>query len=414
MTRKPRIGVFHPGTQHSWQTALAFQEAGMLGWYATSVFYDPARWPYRIERILPGGLRQRLNAQFRRRYTAALDPAKVRHLDPVEWLETVASRLDLQRLSGWLNRLGNSNFGRAVARLCEREPVDLLWGYDTAALELFEWAKPRGIPCVLDRTIAHPHHTARMMAAAYRRHPEFFSTPYVAPSAALVALQDRELSLADQVVVGSAMCARTLIEAGCAAEKIHIVPYGFDEARFPSTRPNRRSIVGRPLRFLFVGQIGVRKGVPDLLKAFAAIAPRHASLDLVGPRGVPNAALAPYAERVSFHPPVGRDVVAGFYAEADCFVFPSLSEGSAIVLAEAVGAGLGIVQTCWGGEGAEHGRSGIVIDDADQLPQALDQVLSNPSVVEAWQAAAWARAPERRWSEYRAKAAALAAEWAAA
>ena len=44
-----RIGVFHPGTQHSWQTALAFQEAGMLGWYATSAFYDPARWPYRLE-----------------------------------------------------------------------------------------------------------------------------------------------------------------------------------------------------------------------------------------------------------------------------------------------------------------------------------------------------------------------------
>ena len=26
-----RVGVFHPGTQHSWQTALAFQEAGALG-----------------------------------------------------------------------------------------------------------------------------------------------------------------------------------------------------------------------------------------------------------------------------------------------------------------------------------------------------------------------------------------------
>ena len=219
MTRKPRIGVFHPGTQHSWQTALAFQEAGTLGWYATSIFYDPARWPYRIERMLPGGLRQRVNAEFRRRYTAALDPAKIRHLDPVEWLETLASRLDLPRVSGWLNMAGNRSFGHAVARLCEREPVDLLWGYDTAALDLFEWAKPRGIRCVLDRTIAHPRHTNRMMAAAYQRHPEFFAGPYVDQPAALIALQDRELALADQVVVGSAMCARTLVEAGCPAEK---------------------------------------------------------------------------------------------------------------------------------------------------------------------------------------------------
>jgi len=414
MTGKPRIGVFHPGTQHSWQTALAFQEAGMLGWYATSVFYDPARWPYRVERLLPGGLRQRLNAEFRRRYTPVLDPARVRHLDPIEWFETAATRLGFLRMGRWLNIAGNKSFARAVAKLCEREPVDLLWGYDTAALELFEWAKPRGIRCVLDRTIAHPNHTTRMMTAAFQRHPEFFAAPYVGQSAALIERQDRELALADQVVVGSAMCARTLVAAGCAAEKIHVVPYGFDETLFPSAPPKRRPLGGRPLRFLFVGQIGVRKGVPDLLKAFAAIAPRHASLDLVGPRVVPNAALAPYEARVTLHPPVGRDAVAGFYAEADCFVFPSLSEGSAIVLAEAVGAGLGILQTVWGGEGADHGQSGLVIDDVDQLPGALDQILGNPAVVEDWQAAAWARAPGRRWRDYRVKAAALAAEWAAA
>jgi hypothetical protein len=38
-----KVGVFHPGTQHSWQTALAFQEAGTLAWFATSIFYDPAQ-----------------------------------------------------------------------------------------------------------------------------------------------------------------------------------------------------------------------------------------------------------------------------------------------------------------------------------------------------------------------------------
>lgn len=412
MTRKPRIGVFHPGTQHSWQTALAFQETGTLGWYATSVFYDPTRWPYRIERLLPAGARARVSAEFQRRYMAELDPGKVRHLDPIEWLETAAARLDLPRLSGWLNMVGNKSFARSVARLCEREPVDLLWGYDTAALELFEWAKPRGIPCVLDRTIAHPNHTNRMMAAAFQRHPEFFAAPFVAHSRALIEREDREIALADRVVVGSEVCARTLIEAGCAAEKIQIVNYGFGETMFPSVPLRRAPLEGRPLRFLFVGQVGVRKGVPDLLKAFAAIAPRHATLDLVGPRQVSQEALAPYAERVTFHPPVRRAEVAKFYAQADCFVFPSLSEGGAIVLAEAIGGGLGILQTYWGGAGAEHGRSGMVIDSGDHLPRALDEILSRPQIVEDWQEAAWAKAPSRRWRDYRVKVAALAAKWA--
>jgi len=411
MTKPFRIGVFHPGTQHSWQTALAFQQAGTLGWYATSVFYDPTRWPYRIERLLPPGLRQRVNKEFRRRYTATLDPTKVRQLDPVEWVETAVARLGFERLGGWLNMAGNKTFARSVARLCEREPVDMVWGYDTAALELFEWAKPRGILCVLDRTIAHPHHHNAAMTGAWEKHPEFFPKPFVRKSPELIGREHAEIMLADKVVVGSSMCARTLLDAGCAPGKLHVVPYGFDESVFSPVRPTRPPLDGRPMRFLFAGLVGPRKGVPDLLKSFAAISPRHASLDLVGYQESPRDVLARYADRVTFHPPVRRAEVADFFARADCFIFPSLVEGGAIVLAEAIGSGLGIVQTYGGGEGATHDVSGLVLDSGEHLPGALDRVLSRPAMVEEWQDVAWTQAPRRRWQEYRAKVAALAIGW---
>src|SRR6516164_5158096 len=122
-----RIGVFHPGTQHSWQTALGFQEAGLLGWYATSVFYDPARWPYKVERYLPRNLSARLNREFRRRHNPLLDLSKVRQFGWWEWSEVLTRRLGRQSLSDCCNSVGNRAFCRQVIRLIERGPVDLLW-----------------------------------------------------------------------------------------------------------------------------------------------------------------------------------------------------------------------------------------------------------------------------------------------
>src|SRR5689334_521836 len=127
-----RVGVFHPGTQHSWQTALAFQESRQLAWYATSIFYDPMRWPYRLERFLPKRLAGRLNREFRRRYLPALSPQLVRHLGHWEWSETISRRLGAHQFAGWANERGNVSFGHMVTRLAEREPVDVGWGYDSS------------------------------------------------------------------------------------------------------------------------------------------------------------------------------------------------------------------------------------------------------------------------------------------
>ena len=151
-----RVGVFHPGTQHSWQTALAFQEAGDLAWYATSAFYDPARWPYKLERYVPRNMSERLGREFRRRHNPSLNTSKVRQFGLWEWSEVFLRRLGQQRLAEHCNEQGNQAFGRQLIQLIEREPVDLLWGFNSSSLEVFQWAKKRGIYCVLDQTIGHP------------------------------------------------------------------------------------------------------------------------------------------------------------------------------------------------------------------------------------------------------------------
>ncbi|MEN9926089.1 MAG: hypothetical protein RL268_2215 [Pseudomonadota bacterium] len=112
---KMQVAVFHPGTQHSWQTAFALQQLGLLEWYATSIFYKPDEWPYALERVLPRRLAERLHAEFRRFSHPGLDPALVRTGGMAEWAERLAARAGLGRLSGWIDRLGNRRFVEQIA-----------------------------------------------------------------------------------------------------------------------------------------------------------------------------------------------------------------------------------------------------------------------------------------------------------
>ena len=90
-----KIGVFHPGTQHSWQTAEALQNAVLLRWYATSIFYEEGRFPYNANVFLPPKIGERVLRELKRRYTPNLDPRLIRRLGLAEWLEMFARRLGL-------------------------------------------------------------------------------------------------------------------------------------------------------------------------------------------------------------------------------------------------------------------------------------------------------------------------------
>ncbi len=400
---RPKVGVLHPGTQHSWQTALALQEGGMLAWYATSIFYDPDKWPYRIERYLPRALAERAHRTFERRCDPTLDPRLVRRLGPWGWMAAGAGALTQGRASAWTTRQGNRDFGARAVRLLEQEPVDVVWAYDTAALEVFRWAKPRGIFCVLDRTIAHGAVANEVMTDEYSRHREFFLSPFVPKPRRQLDEEQEEIELADLVLVGSGSCAGTLAANGCDAAKIKVLPYGFDERAFPRDAPPRRVPAQGPLEFLFAGLASPRKGIAYLLKAFNEISPQAARLTLVGRLAIPAAVFAKYAGGVSHVPQVSRSEITGYFARAQCFIFPSRVEGSALVLREVVGAGLGAVHTRAAGEGAVHGRNGVILEEASVggLVDAIERILAERDCLARWQKESRALHDRCTWSVYR-------------
>lgn len=399
-----QVGVFHPGTQHSWQTALAFQESRQLRWFATSIFYDPERWPYRLERVLPGSLGERLHREFLRRYTPRLDQQLVHRVGYWEWALTLPRRMTQMRVERPLYRVSVRQFSNAVIRLIERQPVDVLWGFNTSALEVFRWAKKRGIHCILDQTIGHPRAQNAIMLREQQLHPEFFADSYMPFTQEDIDRTDEELALADSIVAWSDFSKQTLVDNGCPADKIQIVPYGADESIFPKQRPMHEPPRGRPVEFLFAGVVHARKGVAYLLKAFEQIPSDQARLTLLGKLAIPASTFARYQDRVRHIPHVPRADVVKHFLAADCFVFPSLFEGSAIVLREACSAALGIIQSANAGDGVRDGRNGVLLPEVsvDHVRDAVQRVIADRDVLADWQAASWEIGRQLTTTHYRA------------
>lgn len=407
-----QVAVFHPGTQHSWQTAHALQQLERLEWYATSIFYKPDSLPYLFER-LPGPLGRRLGREFSRFRHSGLNPELVRTAGIAEWLERIAARAGLRGLAQRLDAWGNRHFARQIAHAITSDRPFALWGYNASSLGAFEAGKAAGRSLILDRTIGDFRLYNRLMAEVAQTHAGWFVPSDRQFPQALIERDQREYELADAILCGSEHCARTVLDFGgsTVAGKVRVLPYCFDEALFADQPTPRPLDPARPLRFLFIGQISPRKGVQHLLEAFARIPATAASLSMVGEMRIPAATFAPYADRVRWTPTVPRAEIPAIMADHDVLVFPSYFEGSALSLIEALASGMGVIQTRAAGNGATE-ATGLVLAEpsTDGLYDALMAAIDDRSRVDAWRAAAQAEAQRYTFAAYSAGIASLLAE----
>jgi glycosyltransferase involved in cell wall biosynthesis len=403
--------VFHPGTQHSRQTALALQQLGRLDRLATSLFFQPDRWPYRVERWLPEPLRARVAAEFRRFDFPGLDPALVRTTGVAEWLERIARRTGRRALADRLDALGNRRFAHALRRDIAGPRAFALWGFDASSLHAFRAARAAGRRCILDRTIGDWRRYNQVMERAHALHPDCFPAgPWRVP-AARIARDDEEYALADRIVTGGPVAAesvRTHAADPSVAARVTVVPNCYDERLFGALPPPRPRPPGTPLRLLFLGQAGVRKGLPLLLEAVARIPASVVSLTVTGDMQLPPAYWSRFRDRVSHRRTVPRSEVPALMRAHDLLVLPSWFEGSAVVLPEALAAGLGLIQTRAAGLGVSP-ETGIELaePDADALEAAIVCAAGDPALVEAWRQAAPEQARRHSFAAYRAGVGAL-------
>lgn len=409
-----QVAVFHPGTQHSRQTALALQQLGRLAFLATGLFDHPGSRMRGLARALPNALSAPLKAELSRFAATGLDPAKVRAMARYELPERIAARLGAVDLATRLDAALNSAFGRKVAAMAGREGPFILWGYDGSSATAFKDPRAAGCYKILDRTMADSRSWNEERERIAATHGDWLGKGSPAWSADKIAMDDAEFEAADRIVCGSPFVMETIrthspVEG--VADKLELLPYGFDAALFGGDVDPTFVPGSEPVRFLFAGQVSARKGVQHVLEAFDKIPKGSARLTLLGQVALPEHILARYRDTVDIRGAVPRAEVPAIMREHHALVFPSHNEGSALVLPEAMASGLAIIQTAAAGLGASE-RSGFVLDkpEADGVEEAMATLIANRDLLHSMRLAAIDEARLRNSVSYRDAIAALLAK----
>jgi glycosyltransferase involved in cell wall biosynthesis len=169
-----------------------------------------------------------------------------------------------------------------------------------------------------------------------------------------------------------------------------------------------------------VARLIERKGLGDLIRAFALLERGRFELEIVG-GGSDERALRQLASalgvagEVRFLGPQPRAEVARRYREADLFTLPSSAEAFGNVFAEALASGLPIVSSPIGGipDLVEHGTNGLLVTpgDVNGLAAAIRYLAEDPELrlamaqrnrAKAEATLEWSRVTHRYLSTYEA------------
>lgn len=274
------------------------------------------------------------------------------------------------------------------------------WG---CAEPAFRLAKARGAVCVLNYSLAHHTFTHRYLQEEAAREPAFAPTlnSHDFPIWQLAQL-DREIALADHILVGSSFARDTFIAEGVPAAKLEVIPYGFDISLF---HPGSRKVpTDDSFNIIFAGQLSQRKGLSYLLKAYEQIRTAKTSLTLVGQMQDDGTALNPWRHLFRHIPHVPREKLDELFRQSDVFAFPTLVEGMPLVVVEAMASGLPVVATPNGpGDIVRDGVDGYLVAprDVDGLARRLREMQQDSSMRVKIGASAMQRAAGYSWDAYR-------------
>ncbi|SDI99050.1 Glycosyltransferase involved in cell wall bisynthesis [Frankineae bacterium MT45] len=293
-----------------------------------------------------------------------------------EALPPVVRRLPWKYLRAHSGAAVNRAFARAVERADPSTTVAYMW--PEPPLDLLRAVRARGVPIVREMINSALSTAAPLLDSAYRS-LGFEESHGITD--AMVAREVAELQEYDYLFASNPEVETSLTAQRIEPAKILPTAFGWDPERFATAASGPR--VERGVRVLFVGTVGVRKGIPQLLSAW-----EQAGVD--GELVLAGRVERPVADLVNRHVSRGRvrlvgyvEDIAALYKSADVFVFPTVEEGGPQVTYEAAGCGLPVITTPMGAARlVENGRTGFVIPsgDVEQLAAALRELGTNSAL----------------------------------
>lgn len=244
-------------------------------------------------------------------------------------------------------------------------------------------AKQKGMVTLCDHSIAQPAALAYLVSNGGKLPP--FGK--VGPMNTMWSNILQDVDQADYVLVNSDFVKETFIHFGYDPSHIFVLYTGVDDRFLFLIRPRSYpSLTERPIRLLFAGDMGARKGGRILLQALSRIQDLPWQFEAIGSidPDLQNDFKDLFAdERVTVFGHLPWDELAKRMSMADIFVFPSLAEGSARVVFMAMACGCYVITTPNSGSIVQDEIHGKIVapGNVDALEAALRKSLRNPDMI---------------------------------
>ena len=252
-------------------------------------------------------------------------------------------------------------------------PCNVFHGWMGQSLASIGAAKRQGAVALVENPGRHPGHFHKAPWEECDRFNIKNSERSPLLPAALIHRMEREYQICDRIVVPSTVAQKSFAEFGLGEKTVVVFP-GVDDEFFSTRRSQERK---QTFRVCFAGRVELSKGGGYLLQAWKRLALPDAELVLAGEvRPEMNGLLKTHANssvrKLGF---LSMKELVKAYQDSDLFAFPSVNEGFAQVLLEAMACGLPAVATDVSGaqDCITEGREGFVVParDVERLAGAI-------------------------------------------
>lgn len=274
----------------------------------------------------------------------------------------VASKVGLNRLANYLNWPAIEHFDKWVA--ANLTECDIFHCFSSFGLRAHRVARERfGAMTVVERGSSHIVFQDEIMCDEFKR----WGVPYQPIDSRIVEKEMLEYDECDYITVQSSFAEQTFADQGINKKKIIKMPLGVDLKMFRSI-PKEDAI----FRVLYAGTMSLRKGSMYMLEAirglklkkFEFVFNGHITPEIKG-------LVRPYSEIIKNVGTRHFDQLYKLYSQASVFVLPTIEDGFAKVVTEAMACGVPVIATtnCGAQDVLTDGIEGYIVPIRD--PEAI-------------------------------------------
>lgn len=261
---------------------------------------------------------------------------------------------------------------------------DIVYGYNSASKELFFYCKQEKIITILEQCSAPMIYENNIMHEEYLAYSNWEIELYQANMNCeeFMNREDAEWDLADLIIVPSQYVKNTLINLDVTSEKIKVVPYGYDAMNVNSTTIDK--VEKKNLNVLYVGGLRLQKGIQYFYELSKTLPSEKFEFRAVGENFLKENTFSKIKHSIGAVGKILRSEMHMQYKWADILVVPSLSEGSATVIYEALSYGVPVICTENAGSVITNGKDGYIVEirDVEKMKEYLISIADNNKLLE--------------------------------